>query len=65
MNLVFANQNEEDSIYPLTAREIAEVLEHNQDLETKAEQKGYSTHLVKNIKVLSKDGKMVIPKSQK
>eukprot|EP00804_Cyclotella_cryptica_P013314 CCRYP_019814-RB/>CCRYP_019814-RB protein AED:0.47 eAED:0.47 QI:3/-1/0/1/-1/0/1/0/112 len=59
MNQVFANQNEEDSIYPLTTREIAEAQQEDESLLNK----GYSTHLVENIKVLCKDGKMVIPKS--
>ena len=52
MNLVFANQNEEDSIYPLTTREIAEAQEHDADLETQAEKEGYSTLLVKNHSIL-------------
>ena len=34
MNQVFANQIEEDSIYPLTTREIAEAQEHNPQLKT-------------------------------
>eukprot|EP00804_Cyclotella_cryptica_P015316 CCRYP_005412-RA/>CCRYP_005412-RA protein AED:0.35 eAED:0.35 QI:0/0/0/1/0/0/3/0/568 len=59
MNQMFANRNEEDSIYPLTTREIAEA----QQDDTSLLNKGYSTHLVENIKVLCKDGKMVIQKS--
>jgi hypothetical protein len=59
MNLVFANRSEEDSIYPLTTREIAEA----QQSDTSLLQHGYSTQLVENIKVLCKDGKLVIPKS--
>eukprot|EP00804_Cyclotella_cryptica_P025130 CCRYP_012980-RA/>CCRYP_012980-RA protein AED:0.39 eAED:0.39 QI:0/-1/0/1/-1/1/1/0/418 len=59
MNQVFANRNEEDSIYPLTTREIAEAQQEDNSLLNK----GYSTQLVENIKVLCKDGKMVIPKS--
>ena len=63
MNLVFANQNKEDAIYPLTTREIAEAQQQDNNLKTQAEKEGYSTKLVKNIKVLCKQGKMVIPKS--
>ena len=63
MNLVFANRNEEDAIYPLTTREIAEAQQQDNDLNTQAEKEGYSTQLVKNIEVLCKQGKMVIPKS--
>eukprot|EP00804_Cyclotella_cryptica_P030423 CCRYP_008509-RA/>CCRYP_008509-RA protein AED:0.46 eAED:0.46 QI:0/0/0/1/0/0/2/0/148 len=59
MNQVFANRNEEDSIYPLTTREIAEAQQEDESLLNK----GYSTQLVENIKVLCKDGKMVIPTS--
>ncbi len=54
MNQVFANQNKEDSIYPLTTREIAEAQNEDESLNTQ----GYSTQLVENIKVLCKDGKM-------
>eukprot|EP00804_Cyclotella_cryptica_P013653 CCRYP_018767-RA/>CCRYP_018767-RA protein AED:0.46 eAED:0.46 QI:0/-1/0/1/-1/1/1/0/147 len=57
MNQVFANQNEEDSIYLLTTREIAEAQQEDESLLNK----GYSTQLVENIDVLCKDGKMVIP----
>ena len=63
MNLVFANQNNEDSIYPLTTREIAEAQQQDNDLITKAEKEGYSIQPVKNINVLCKDCKMGIPKS--
>ena len=63
MNLVFANQNEEDAIYPLTTREIAEAQQQDKNLTKQAEKVGYSTQLVKNIKVLCYKGKMVIPKS--
>eukprot|EP00804_Cyclotella_cryptica_P029199 CCRYP_005341-RE/>CCRYP_005341-RE protein AED:0.39 eAED:0.39 QI:0/0/0/1/0/0/3/0/609 len=59
MNQVVANRNEEDSIYPLTTREIAEAQQQDDSLLNK----GYSTQLVENIKVLCKDGKMVIPKN--
>eukprot|EP00804_Cyclotella_cryptica_P016192 CCRYP_005685-RA/>CCRYP_005685-RA protein AED:0.45 eAED:0.81 QI:0/0/0/1/0.5/0.33/3/0/553 len=59
MNQVFANRNEEDSIYPLTTREIAEAQQEDESLLNK----GYSPQLVENIKVLCKDGKMVIPTS--
>eukprot|EP00804_Cyclotella_cryptica_P014853 CCRYP_021235-RA/>CCRYP_021235-RA protein AED:0.36 eAED:0.38 QI:0/0/0/1/0/0/2/0/404 len=59
MNQVFANRNEEDSIYPLTTREIVEEQQEDESLQNK----GCSTHLVENTKVLCKDGKIVIPKS--
>ena len=62
MNLVFANQNEEDAIYPLTTREIAEAQQQDNSLTKQAEKEGYSTQLVENIEVLCYKGKMVIPK---
>jgi hypothetical protein len=63
MNLVFANQDDEDAIYPLTTREIAEAQKHNIELNTITDKDGNTTQLVENTKVLCKDGKMVIPKS--
>ena len=62
MNLVFANRSEENSIYPLTTRETAESQSKDAQLVTLTTQDGYSTELVENIKVLCKDGKLVIPK---
>ncbi len=62
MNLVFVNQSKEYSIYPLTTREIAESQSKNAQLVTLTTQCGYSTEIVENIKVLCKDGKLVIPK---
>ena len=43
MNLVFANQNEEDVIYPLAMREIAEAQQQDNNLTKQAEKEGYST----------------------
>ena len=64
MNLVFANQSKEDAIYPHTTQEIAEAQQQESDFKTQAEEEGYSTQLVENIKVLCKQGKMVKPKSR-
>jgi hypothetical protein len=63
MNLVFANQDDEQTIYPLTTSEIAEAQKHNRALNTIADKYGNTTQLVENINVLCKDGKMVIPTS--
>ncbi len=63
MNLVFANQSKEDVIYPLTTRAIAEAQQQDSNLNKQAEKEGHSTQLVKNIKVLCKQGKMDIPES--
>ena len=62
MNLVFANQNKEDAIYPLTTQEIVEAQQQDNNLAQQAEKEGYSTQLIENIKVLCYKGKMVIPK---
>jgi len=63
MNLVFANQDDEDSIYPLTTREIAEAQKHDPDLNATVDKHGYTKQLVENTEILCKDGKMDIPKS--
>ena len=63
MNLVFANQNKEDAIYPLTTREIAEAQQQDNNLTKQAEKEGYSTQLVENIEVLCYKSKMLMPKS--
>ena len=51
--------SEEDAIYPLTVQEIAQAQKLNVSLEKLKDK--YSTQLVKNTKVLCKDGKMAIP----
>jgi hypothetical protein len=61
MNLAFANQDDEDVIYPLTTREIAEAQKHDIELNTMTDKYSYTTQLVEYIKVLCKDGKMAIP----
>ena len=63
MNLVFTNQNEKDSMYPLTIREITEIQEHDPDFKIQADNKGYSTQLVRNITVLCIGNNMIVPKS--
>ena len=63
MNLVFANQDDEEAIYPLTTWEIAEAQKHDIELNTMTDKHGYTTQLVENTKVLCKNSKMVIPQS--
>ena len=53
MNLVFANQDDEEAIYPLTTWEIAEAQKHNLTLNTIADKYGYITQLVENIKKMA------------
>eukprot|EP00804_Cyclotella_cryptica_P011477 CCRYP_016409-RA/>CCRYP_016409-RA protein AED:0.45 eAED:0.64 QI:0/-1/0/1/-1/1/1/0/107 len=59
MNQVFANRTKRTPSNPLTTREIAEAQQEDESLQNK----GYSTHLVENIKELCKDDKMIIPTS--
>ncbi len=61
-DVVFANCSEEDSIYPLTTREIAKSQSKDMQLVPLITQDGYSTKLFENIKVLCKDGKLIFPK---
>ena len=63
MKRVFANQDDEDAIYPLTTREIAEAQKPYPDFNATADKHDYTTQLVENTKVLCKTGKMIIPKS--
>jgi len=62
IKMVFANHSEEDVIYPLTVKEIAQAQEDDAVLKKLSKTDKYSTQLVENIQVLCKDGKMVIPK---
>jgi hypothetical protein len=57
MHCVFANRSEEEEIYPLTIKEIAEA--QNKE---KIKDKSFKSVLIENISVLCKDGKPVIPK---
>jgi hypothetical protein len=61
MNLVFANQEDEEAIYPLTTSEIAEAQKHDIELNTMTDKDAYTTQLVENTKVLCKNGEMIIP----
>ena len=62
MNMVFTNHSEEDVIYPLTVKEIAQTQEDNLVLKKLSKTDKYSTQLVEDTQAFCKDGKMVIPK---
>ena len=62
MNFVFANSSEDDAIYPLTVPEIAEAQEDDRSLDKLSKKKDFSYELIEDVKVLCKDGKLVIPK---
>ena len=57
MNLVFDNHDDEEAIYPITTKEIAEAQKHDLTLNTMVDKYGYTTQLVGNIKVLCKMAK--------
>eukprot|EP00804_Cyclotella_cryptica_P000697 CCRYP_000981-RA/>CCRYP_000981-RA protein AED:0.35 eAED:0.35 QI:32/-1/0/1/-1/0/1/0/89 len=63
INLVFANRSDEDVIYPLTVKEIAQAQTTDATLQKLSRHDKYSTQLVEDTHLLCKDGKMVIPKA--
>ena len=63
LEFVFANSQEEESIYPLTVSEIAEAQKEDESLKALAKSDKYKMELVEDVELLCKDGKLVIPKS--
>jgi hypothetical protein len=63
MNFVFANTQEEDSIYPLNVSDIAEAQNTDENLTRLTKSDKYEVKLVDDTEVLCKNGKLVIPKS--
>ena len=59
--MVFTNRSEEDVIYPLTVKEIAQAQEDDLVLMKLSKTDKYSTQLVEDTQVLCKDGQMVTP----
>ena len=71
INMVFANCSEDNVIYPLTVKEIAqshrrcspkEMKQNSQVFQSQSKTDKYSSQLIMDTQVLCKDGKMVIPK---
>jgi hypothetical protein len=68
-NLVFAHHKEEDEMYPLTIIEIADAQHKDQELKVyykknaQMPQEDTCFHLIKDTKVLCKNGKIIIPAS--
>jgi hypothetical protein len=66
-NLVFAHHEEEGEIYPLTVTKIADAQRKDRELKVyfkknaKMPQKDIGFHLIEDIKVLCKNGKVMIP----
>ena len=61
MNSVFANCIEEDIIYPLTVKEIAEAQEADPNIHKLTKDPQYIKHLMEDTQVLCKRTAMVIP----
>ena len=57
MNLVFANQDDEEATYPLTTGEIAEAQKYDIEFNKMTDEHGYMTQLDENTKVLCKTAK--------
>ena len=63
MNNVFANCSEEEEIYPLTVKEIAEAQKRDKLSKATAIKEKYEKTPIKKISVFCKTGKLVIPRS--
>jgi hypothetical protein len=61
MNNLFANRSNEEEIYPLTAKEIAEAPELDRHFKATALKEKYEKTLIENTLVFCKNGKIVIP----
>jgi hypothetical protein len=61
MNSVFANCSEEEEIFPLTVKEIAEAHKLDKLFKATAIKVKYEKTLIKNTSVFCKNGKLVIP----
>ena len=63
LNQVFANHSDEEDIYPLTVREIAEKQIKDKDLQQQKVITKFEETLIENTYVLCREGNMIIPKS--
>ena len=63
MNSVFANRSEEEEIFPLTVKEIAEAQGLDKLFQATAIKEKYDKTLIENTPVFCKNGKLVIPRS--
>ncbi len=61
MNFVFANHSNEDVIYPLTVKEIAEAQHSDPSIQRLASDKKYTMQLVENTQLLCRGTAMVLP----
>ena len=63
INLVFANGNDEDAIYPLVVKKFAQAQINDKSLEKLQKHDKYTNPLIEDTQLLCKDSRMVIPKS--
>ena len=63
MNHVFANRSDDEEIFPITVKEIAEAQRKDKAILDLCKDEKFKTLLIENTEVLCKDGKLVIPKS--
>ena len=62
MNYVFANHSDDDKIYLLIIKEIAQKQQKDQSLRSLPKEDEYKLQLVENTEVRCKDGKLDIQK---
>ena len=63
MNSVFAYHSEEEEIYPLTVKEIAEAQRLDRHFKATALKEKYEKTLIENTSVFGKNKKFIIPRS--
>ena len=63
MNHVFANRSDDEEIFPITVKEIAEAQKKDKTILNLCNKEKLQTLLIENTEVLCKDKKLVIPKS--
>ena len=65
MNLVFADCNKENAVYPLMLYEIAESQSADITMGQLKNQPGYSVQLIENTLILCKEAKLIISQDLK
>ncbi len=63
MNNVFANRSEEEEIYPLAVKEIAEAQRLDRHFKATVQKEKYEKTFIENTPLFCKNGNLVIPRS--
>ena len=63
MNHVFANRSDDEEIFPITVKQIADEQHKDKSIRALCKDEKFEKLLIENTEVLCKDKKMVIPKS--